>query len=175
MSAFMVNNRTLSKIAKYMEACANHQIGGTKGGWELEFDSEFKKLLSDEGLVDATTGMFSASLFHAFLYKRNRRALLLRDGAEATEEMCPSESEPMEDGGTAIDISFETRREWLANLYTVCRCYAYQIAEGDYREDWFYRKFAGWIRQIAAALANYVVNEVRPYKPGCPFKPWDVF
>ena len=31
MSAFMVNNSTLSKIAKYMEEFANYQIGEERG------------------------------------------------------------------------------------------------------------------------------------------------
>lgn len=179
MSAFMVNNRTLTKIAKYMEACANYEIGKAPGLSEIALDGDFQRLLSEEGLVDKKTGLFSAPLIHAFLYCRNRHALMQRYGEKETEDkMCPSELEPMEDGGTAIDISRETRKEWLANLYTVCRCYLYQIAEGDYQDDEFYWKMSGWIGAMAKVLAAYVVAEVRPYRlmgSGERSKPWDEF
>lgn len=175
MSAYMVNNRTLSIIAKYMEECANYQIGGVRGIFGLEFDRGFKKFLIGEGLVDPITGMFTATNLHRFLYKRNRRALRSRYGAKEVKEMCPLEPEPMEDAGTPVDVSFENRREWLANLYTVCQCYLYQIAEGDYHGDWFYNEFAEWLRQMATALANYVVDEVRSPWDGLHHKSWDEF
>lgn len=172
----MVNNSTLSKIAKYMEVFANCQIGDAKGLWELVLDKDFKKFLADEGLVDQTTGEFSASLIHEYLFRRNLKALCFRYGEKATkEEMCPSGYEPIEDEKTPVDISIVNRREWLANLYTVCRCYLYQIAEGDYRGDRFYHEFAEWIRQMASVLANYVVDDVRQYVPGRTYKTWDEF
>ena len=174
MSAFMVNNRTLTKIAKYMEACANYQIGKAPGLSEIELDGGFKEWLSNEGLVEKGTGMFSAPLIHAFLYCRNRHALFQRYGDSQVSMMCPNELEPMEDGGTAIDIGRETRRKWLSNLYTVCRCYRYQISEGDYEAEPFYRFFCEWIDQMAAVLAGYVVDEVRP-KGGANYRPWDEF
>lgn len=176
MSAFMVNNRTLSKIAKYMEACANYQIGGERGFFGLEFGSGFKAFLKGEGLVDQTTGKFSASLIHEYLYRRNLNALCFRYGKkEVKEQMCPSGYEPLEDEKTPVDVSYWNRKVWLANLYTVCRCYLYQIAEGDYREDVFFREFSEWVRQMASILANHVVEEVRRYEVGRPNKPWDEF
>ena len=176
MSAFMVNNSTLSKIAKYMEACANYKIGSAQGLWDLELDKDFKKLLAAEGLVDETTGEFSASLIHSYLYRRNFNALCFRYGEKETKEtLCPSEPVPLDDKGTAEDVSYENRKVWLSNLYTVCRCYLYQIAEGDYLGDMFYRKFGEWISQMAAALARFVVDEVRPSTGGLPNKSWDEF
>lgn len=175
MSAFMVNNRTLTKIAKYMEVCANYRIGTAPGLSEIELDDAFKKRLSDEGLVDEKTGLYSASLIHAFLYRRNREALVARYGQKETDEvLCPHEIEPIGDGGTVVDVAMETRREWLSNLYTVSRCYLYQISEGNYREDEFYWRLDGWIKRMAMALAAYVVDEVRP-NVGHGFKPWDEF
>ena len=171
MSAFMVNNRTLTKIAKYMEACANYQIGKAPGLSELELKGNFKQYLQEQGLVDKT-GMFSASLIHRYLFDKNRKAIVARYGED---ERMMGMSLPMEDGGTAIDIAKETRKEWLANLYTVCRCYKYQIEEGDYQEDEFYWMFREWLVQMAAELAKYVVNEVRPYKVGEPHKSWEEF
>lgn len=176
MSAFMVNNRTLTKIAKYLEACGNYQIGKTRGLSEIELEGEFKEWMANEGLVDKKSGMFSAALIHAFLYCRNRHALCQRYGEKETEEkMCPSELEPMEDGGTAIDIDINTRKEWLSNLYTVCRCYLYQIEEGDFQDDEFFWMFREWIGQMAAVLARYVVDEVRPLPPNPAHKAWDEF
>lgn len=176
MSAFMVNNRTLSKIAKYMAACASLPIGGAGGIWKLELDSDFKKLLDAEGLVDKTTGKFSASLIHEYLYRRNLKALCCRYGEkDAKEEMCPSGYEPIEDENTPVDVSYENRRVWLANLYTVCRCYLYQISEGDYHGDRFYQEFSDWLHQMASILADYVVEEVRPYVVGRHYKAWDEF
>ena len=175
MSAFMVNNRTLTKIAKYMEACANYQIGKAPGLSELELDGGFKEWLSNEGLVEKGTGMFSAPLIHAFLYCRNRHALFQRYGDSQVSMMCPNELEQMEDGGTAIDIDRETRKVWLANLYTVCRCYLYQIEEGDYQDDEFFWKFREWTNQMAHVLARYAVEEVRPAPNSPDWKPWDEF
>ena len=171
MSAFMVNNRTLTKIAKYMEACANYQIGKAPGLSELELKGDFKQYLQEQGLVDKT-GMFSASLIHRYLFDKNRKAIVARYGED---ERMMGTFMPMEDGGTAIDISKENRKEWLANLYTVCRCYKYQIEEGDYQDDEFYWKFREWIGRMAAILAEYVVNEVRPYKGVWPRKSWEEF
>ena len=171
MSAFMVNNRTLTKIAKYMEACANYQIGKAPGLSELELTGDFKQYLQEQGLVDKT-GMFSASLIHWYLFDKNRKAIVARYGED---ERMMGTFLPMEDGGTAIDISKENRKEWLANLYTVCRCYKYQIEEGDYQDDEFYWKFREWIGRMAAILAEYVVNEVRPYKGVWPRKSWEEF
>ena len=176
MSAFMVNNSTLSKIAKYMEECANYQIGGERGIYEIEFASGFKKFLADEGLLDQTTGEFSASLIHEYLFRRNLKALCIRYGEkDAKEEMSPLGYEPIEDEKTPVDVSFWHRKVWLANLYTVCRCYLYQISEGDYRGDRFYQEFSEWISQQASTLANYVVEEVRKYEYGRPTKTWDEF
>lgn len=174
MSAHMVNNRTLTKIAKYMAACANYRNGMYPGLSELEFRET--GLLEDKGLADKVSGAFSASLIHAYLYRKNREALVARYGQEATDtEMCPNETEPMDDGGTAIDIDKVTRKEWLSNLYTVCRCYLYQIEEGHYRDDDFYWALNGWANQMAKVLAGYVVAEYRPYPPNPNFKPWDQF
>lgn len=174
MSAYMVNNRTLTKIARYMEVCANYRIGRDSGLSELEFrDTGF---LEDKGLANKDSGVFSASLIHAYLYRKNREALVARYGQEATDtEMCPAETQQMDDGGTAIDIRLETRKEWLSNLYTVCRCYLYQIEEGNYQSDEFFWKFIDWINQMAKVLAMYVVAEYRPMPPNPNYKPWDEF
>ena len=171
MSAFMVNNRTLTKIAKYMEACANYQIGKTQGLSELELKGDFKQYLQEQGLVDKT-GMFSASLIHRYLYEKNKTALVARYGKDMDMD---GGFLPMEDGGTSIDVSLKTRKEWLANLYTVSRCYLYQIEEGDFQNDSFFWLFKEWTGCMASELAKYVVEEVRPYTPGLQYKSWDEF
>lgn len=171
MSAFMVNNRTLTKIAKYMEACANHRIGNAPGLSDLDLKREFAQLLQNEGLVDKS-GRFSAALIHRYLFEKNQKAIVARYGED---ERMMGDFLPMEDGGTAIDIAMETRKEWLANLYTVCRCYLYQIEEGDFQNDEFFWEFRNWIEQMAAVLAKYVVEEIRPKVTSANYKPWDEF
>lgn len=171
MSAFMVNNRTLTKIAKYMEACANYRAGERSGLDGLEIRGDFERYLREEGLVDKT-GRFSASLIHRYLYDKNKAALVARYG-EVVDMV--GEFIPMEDGGTSIDMSLKTRKEWLSNLYTVSRCYLYQIEEGDFQNDSFFWLFKEWIGEMAAVLAKYVVEKVRPYKPDFQYKPWDEF
>ena len=171
MSAFMVNNRTLTKIAKYMEACANYKAGEMRGLDGIEIRGDFEHVLREEGLVDKT-GMFSASLIHRYLYDKNKAALVARYGEDVD---MAREFIPMEDGGTGIDVSQKTRKEWLANLYTVSRCYLYQIEEGDFQNDSFFWLFKEWIGDMAAVLAKYVVEEVRPYTPGHQYKTWDEF
>lgn len=176
MSAFMVNNSTLTKIAKYMEVCANYDHDHVQAIWDITLDSDFKKCLVENGCF---TGSFSAQRIHALLYRLNREALIALYGKTDTDSMmCPSEIEPMEDGGTEIDIKMETRKEWLSNLYTVCRCYQYQITEGDYKKNKFYSLFSEWIDTMAMALAAYVVDEVRPkgrMGDGIYYKTWDEF
>ena len=99
--------------------------------------------------------------------------MIARYGEKNTdEEMCPEKTMPQDD--VSVDTDMATRREWLSNLYTVCRCYKYQITEGDYAADPFYRFFGEWIDQMAAVLADYVVDEVRP-KIGSEYKPRDEF
>ena len=90
MSTYMVNNRTLTKIAKYMEVCANRQADEMPWLSDLELGDGFVDLLLSEGCGDAETGKVSAALIHAFLYRRNREALMLCYGKEFVEkEMCP--------------------------------------------------------------------------------------
>ena len=177
MSTYMVNNRTLTKIAKYMEVCANRQADEMPWLSDLELGDGFVDLLLREGCGDAETGKVSAALIHAFLYRRNREALMLCYGKEFVEkEMCPEEQIAMEDGGTAIDISSANCKEWLANLYTVCECYLYQIEEGKFWHDRLYQEFGRWILQMAGVLARYVVKEVRGIYPLDPnSKPSDEF
>ena len=172
----MLNNRTLTKIAKYMEACGNYQFGKCPGLSGIELNGEFKTYLADEGMFDEKTGRYSASLIHAFLYGKNRKALVARCGKETVEaEMCPNEIEPMEDGESDVDISEKNRKEWLANLYEVCRCYTYQISEGNYQSDEFYWKMREWVGKMAEVLADYVVREFRPLPPNPKYRPWDEF
>lgn len=167
----MVNNRTLTRIAKYMEACANYKAGEMSGLDGIEIRGDFERELREAGLVDKT-GRFSASLIHRFLFEKNKVALEARYGKDVDMS---GEYIPMEDGGTSIDVSPKTRKEWLANLYTVSRCYLYQIEEGDFQNDSFFWLFKEWIGEMAEVLAKYVVEEVRPYMPGHQYKSWDEF
>ena len=174
MSAYMLPNETISRIANYMMIAARPSRWIPEGMRWLEIDDGFRKCLADAGLkIDDESDTFDGEKIHAFLYAKNRAALIARYGEKnVDEEMCPEKTMPQDD--VSVDTDMETRREWLSNLYTVCRCYRYQITEGDYAADPFYRFFGEWIDQMAAVLADYVVDEVRP-KCGSNYKPWDEF
>ena len=175
MSAYMLPNETISVIAHYMTIAAQPSKWLTPGMQWLETSDGFRKFLADAGLKIYEDGdLIDAEKVHAYLYEKNRKALIARYGEKnVDEEMCPEKTMPY-DWDAAIDTDIKTRREWLANLYTVCRCYKYQITEGDYAADPFYRFFGEWIDQMAAVLADYVVDDVRP-KSGANYRPWDEF
>ena len=58
-----------------------------------------------------------------------------------------------------MDRRESTRRTWLAKLYNVCRCYLYQIDEGDVSNSRFYKEFEKWLNKIAEVLSEYLVDE----------------
>ena len=179
MSAFMVNNRTLTIIAKYMAECANYKLFGRLGRQcsidSIEFDKTMMALLNERGCYDAKAGMYLPQNIHRILVEENRKALCERY-TEGEKMGGGSEYDWMEEG-VGIDTKECTRKEWLVNLYEVTRCYHYQIAEGDFRANPFYVEMEKWIAQMAAELAAYVVEEFRPRYPkaGEPYKCWEEF
>ena len=110
----------------------------------------------------------SADKIYEVMCNFNVSALKERYG-NASEAFEPFEAQPM-------DTKESTRRTWLANLYTVARCYRYQISEGMVVESEFYKAFGEWVNYMAYLLAEYIVEEVRPaYRKGQTYKPWDQF
>ena len=174
MSAYMLPNKTISIIACYMMVAARPSRWIPEGMRWLELSDDFRKCLADAGLkIDEESDTFDGEKIHAYLYAKNRAALIALYGEKSVdEEDCPEKTMPQDD--VSVDTKEETRREWLSNLYTVCRCYKYQISEGDYESDPFYRFFGEWINRMAAVLADYVVAEVRP-KGGANYRTWDEF
>lgn len=180
MSAYMVNNRTLSIMAEYMAKCANNNLFGRYGRLDginqIEFDKSMLDLLKRKGCYDSKNCFhYLAKEIHRLLVEENRKALCAR--YEDGEEMGGgSEYDKMEEG-VVIDMSENTRKEWLVNLYEVTRCYVYQITEGDYQTNPFYAEMIKWIAKMAETLASYVVDEIRPRYPkeGERYKFWDEF
>lgn len=175
----MLGNKTLTIIARYMAECANNQYCGRLGGNEairpIELPKAFQEYLRGKGCRDEDTGLFLAGKIHDLLVDENRKALCERyaDG----ENMGGGNEYNMMEPRIVIDLKKETRKEWLSNLYTVVRCYQYQIAEGDYKSNPLYNELERWIADMAVALAKYTVESVRPEFPqkGQPWKSWSEF
>ena len=181
MSAFMVNNKTLTIIAKYMADCANNdkcgRLGRNMALRPIEFSEAMLAYLEGRGCLDKSTGLFLAQSIHKVLVDENRKALVARYGEDDGKEMGGGDGYEPFNGEISIDTREDTRREWLVNLYEVTRCYLYQISEGDYRSNPFYAEMVNWLNQMAAVLAGYVVDEIRPrfVKMGVKHKCWDEF
>lgn len=181
MSAFMVNNRTLTIIAKYMAECANNNRYGRLARRDhiipLEFPEQMLELLRDNGCYDSKKGVYLAEGIHRLLTEENVKALAVQYGKEQIDAMKGKCVYERMEGNTDIDTRKDSRREWLANLYQVVCCYIYQISEGDYRANPFYVELLAWEIKMAEELAGYVVDEFRPRFPkaGEPYKSWDEF
>lgn len=178
MSSFMMGNRELTIIAKYMAECANNTQMGMLGRVEtisrIEFGNSMLDYLRANGCYDSGSGLYLAGDIHQVLVRENRKALAARYAD--SEEMIGGGYNMMEER-IVIDLKNETRKEWLSNLYTVVRCYQYQIAEGDYKNNPLYNELDRWIADMAMSLAVYVVDTIRPAmpKPGQPWKSWSEF
>ena len=179
MSAFMMGNRELTIIAKYMAECANNREMGMLGRVEtisrIEFGNSMLDYLRANGCYDSGSGLYLAGIIHQVLVRENRKALAARYAD--SEEMVGGNEYNMMEREIRIDTRKETRKEWLSNLYTVVRCYQYQIAEGDYKNNPLYNELERWIADMAVALAKYTVETVRPEFPqkGQPWKSWSEF
>lgn len=179
MSAFMMGNRELTIIAKYMAECANNphmrMLFRTSTVSRIEFGESMLDYLKEKGCYDSESGLYLAGDIHRLLVRENRKALAARY-ADSEEMVGGSEYNMMEER-IVIDLKNETRKEWLSNLYTVVRCYQYQIAEGDYKNNPLYNELEKWIADMAVALAKYTVETVRPEFPqkGQPWKSWSEF
>ncbi len=170
MSAYMLNSETLAKIAGYLSRAiaANRTNNPEMNGIEATnaLVDNFRSLIDESGHIEP-------SVCFGYLYEMNEGALDERYGDGADEMKGTPQAMPE----CNIDTTKENRKEWLSNLYTVCRCYLYQISEGNITKTPFYQEFSRWVAKMAAELAKYVVDEVRPRfpKPGTEWKPWDVF
>lgn len=153
MSCFMLGERSLTVIAKYLAAAANAKGPGTMlvGIAKVSTRDGMDKVLRDAGCYDAKHGVFDEKAVYELVAGMNATAVRVRYDRET------------EYGGfvrgITIDTGEQNRRNWLARLYHVCCCYAYNIAEGVVCDTPFYKEFNAWVGQLAASLADYLVDE----------------
>lgn len=167
MSCFVMSGRTLSIIAGYLADAANEDghRGVLEGVRMIAPPTALVKCLKDGGCLE--DGEFKAERVYALLFDFNKTAYKERYGEceDWTDPFCP----------VCIDERESTRKEWLSNLFTVCRCYGYQIAEGMVCESAFFAAFSEWVDQMAYALADMTVKEVRPSPQSDGYRSWEEF
>ena len=173
----MVNNRTLTIIAKYMARCADNPEWGRMDSFRpLELNAAMRAYLKGKGCYNVKHGSYESKKIFRLLVIENINALKARYSDEQVQQLRGDEGYRFMDE-ISIDTRKDTRKEWLVNLFEVTRCYLYQIAEGDYKANPLYVELETWIKAMAFVLAEYVVEEIRPRYPkqGEPFKPWEEF
>lgn len=164
MSAFMIDNENLTRIAKYTTAILNDQRGLRlcEGIGCYEFGKEdiarFKTL---EGACDED-GWFNERVIHKEVYELNKAALVGRYGE------CNDEYEPI-DETIKIDTTEEGRKEWQCRLYNILRGYLYQCAEEGARDHWLFAALTG----LKNDLANIIAQTTAYDNWGCSWCKWD--
>ena len=172
MSAFMMPAKTTAIIAEYLAAAANcvGHSGTMEGVKTIEPPTGLLTCLKEAGCYNAKHDEYEAKKIYEMMNNFNISALKECYG-DASEEVEPFEQQ-------WIHIHEDSRRQWLSNLYTVARCYHYQICEGVVRDSKFYKAFGQWVNEMASELAAYVVKEVRPdfsAEAENGWKPWSEF
>lgn len=173
MSAYMIDNKTRAIIATYLAEALNasQRMGTVQGIKKIQLCSTDIMDVQELKACRAKNGDFSAKAIYKALYNLNRAAIFGRYGDKEAEKMVePLRAMPK----VTIDTREETRKEWLANLYTVLQCFIYQCSEmpnvtsiRDEYNNWTHIKcpclkaLESWEHQMAASLANYIVDEVR--------------
>lgn len=172
MSAYMMPAKTTVIIAEYLaNAATSTEFKGMLDGIRtIQPPKDLLEVLKAIGCYDEHEGEYRAVKIYEVLARQNATALRARYRNRA-EEMIGT-IEPFYH--LPIDTKETTRREWLANLFTVSRCYLYQCCEGTVPDTDFYKAFGKWVDKMAFELAEMVVREFRPMNAK-PHKPWDQF
>ena len=129
MSAYMVENENLCKMARYISdiLTAQDTMGTVTGVKKIWVNKPTMNLFKGfKGFYDAAHGEFRAEALHKALYEMNRDAIIACYGK------CAECFEPFD--GKNVDEREETRDEWQCRLFTVVRNYLYQCSEGDVPE-----------------------------------------
>ena len=169
MSAFMMPEKTTAIIAEYLALaadCVGH-TGTVEGVKTIEPPKSLLQCLRDEGCYNAKYDEYEPSAIYRVMRRLNYKAYAMCYGGDEPDEI-PVVNIPK------VSIAESKRREWLANLYTVARCYRFQCAEGTIPASAFFKAFSAWIDIMASKLAEFVVDEIRP-KDSEHYKPWDRF
>ena len=163
MSAYMVDNENLCKMAGYITAFLDgmEHKGTCTGAKAFWFSDDFvKTFLEIPGVYDSKRGCYDAKPIHRALYDMNRNALLARYGACET---------PYEDfNNKNVDTREETRDEWQCRLFTVIRNYLYQCSEGNVPNTKLFKT----LRELEDTLATKIAIETAKRDWGCVWSDW---
>lgn len=163
MSAYMVENENLCKMARYISdiLTAQDMMGTVTGVKKIWVNKPTVNLFKGfKGFYDAAHGEFRAEALHKALYEMNRDAIIACYGK------CAECFEPFD--GKNVDEREETRDEWQCRLFTVIRNYLYQCTEGDVPETNLFKA----VSAIQTALANRIAAETATRDWGCGWSDW---
>ena len=163
MSAYMVSNENLCKIAGYVSEVLNasEHMGVCEGAKAFEMSKDFVQTFKAiPGVYDSKYGEYKAKPIHRALYDMNRDALLARYGecADAYESF----------DGKSVDAREETRDEWQCRLFSVIRNYLYQCSEGNVPETAIFRA----MMEFRTKLAYTIAAETAQRDWGCGWSNW---
>lgn len=163
MSAYMVPNENLCKIAGYITAILEEQersgtCEGAKAYWlPQDFKDTFRAI---PGAYDSKWGNYNAEPIHRALYDMNRQALLARYGE------CADAYEPF--NGKAVETREETRDEWQCRLFTVIQNYLYQCEEGNVPETKLFKA----VHKLETTVAYKIAVDTAQRDWGCFWASW---
>lgn len=161
MSAYMVPNENLCKIAGYLTAVLNGtEYNGTCEGAKAFYPSEtFKSVFKAiPGAYDS--GLYNEKPIHRALYDMNRNAIIAR------YRECETPYEPFD--GKPVETREETRDEWQCRLFTIIRNYLYQCHEGNVPETALYKA----IKEFEGMLAYKIAVHTAERDWGCFWSEW---
>lgn len=163
MSAYMVSNENLCKIAGYLTAILDgtEHSGTCEGAKVFWFSQDFKDTFKAiPGAYDSKWGCYNAKPIHRALYDMNRNALLARYGE------CADAYEPFD--GKSVETREETRNEWQCRLFTVIRNYLYQCCEGNVPETKLFKA----VKELETTLAYTIAGDTAKRDWGCGWSGW---
>ena len=167
MSAYMVANENLCKIAGYVTKALNARnfkgpMEGIRAYWLPDaFVAAFKEI---PDAYNPEYDEFRVQVVHNALYEMNRQSLVARYGEEVAKSMAVYE--PFD--GKDVDTREKTREEWQCRLFTVLRNYLYQCSEGDVPDTPLF-KAVTWLRDT---LAETIAIETAKRDWGCGWSEW---
>ncbi|MGN0130705.1 MAG: hypothetical protein ACI4CE_07455 [Methanomethylophilus alvi] len=163
MSAYMVPNEDLCKIAGYITAILDgtEHTGTCEGVKAFWFSQDFKQTFKEiPGAYDSKCGCYNAKPIHCALYVMNRQALMARYGE------CADAYEGFD--GKAVETREDTRNEWQCRLFSVIRNFLYQCNEGRVPEIRLFKA----IRELETTLAYTIAAETAKRDWGCGWSGW---